>query len=120
MQRVTSGNGKWLAAGGALYAAIAVALAAYAAHVANGPAQSHLPLAAAIAFGHGVALAALAPVAQRRLARIALSGLWWGVLLFSGSLVGNAVAQWPVALAPFGGSLLIGAWLVYSFDLLRR
>jgi uncharacterized membrane protein YgdD (TMEM256/DUF423 family) len=120
MERTHSRQGRWLAAGGALYAAIAVALAAYAAHIASGPQQAHLQLAALFAFGHGIALAALAPGAQRRLARIALSGLWWGVLLFAGSLAANALAQWPVALAPVGGSLLIAAWLLYCIDLLRR
>jgi uncharacterized membrane protein YgdD (TMEM256/DUF423 family) len=120
MEHRGSIQGRWLAAGGALYAAIAVALAAYAAHLAPGPQQAHLQLAAVVAFGHGVALAALAPRAQHRLARIALTGLWWGVLLFAGSLAANAIAQWPVVLAPFGGSLLIGAWLVYSFDQLRH
>lgn len=120
MERADSIPGRWLAAGGALYAAVAVALAAYAAHVAAGPQQAHLQLAALFAFGHGIALAALAPGARRMPMRIALCGLWWGVLLFSGSLAANALAQWPVMLAPFGGSLLIGAWLLVAVDFLRR
>lgn len=120
MRRLGATAGTWLAAGGGLYAAIAMALAAYAAHAASGAAQSQLQLAAVVAFGHGVALAALAPGARSRIAQLALCGLWWGVLLFSGSLVGNATAHWPVTLAPFGGGLLIVAWLVVSFELLRR
>src|SRR4051794_26043131 len=101
MRRVARNDGSGLlAAGGALYAATAVALAAYAAHVTSGPQQSHLQLAAVFAFGHGIAIAALAPTTRQTVGRIALAGLWWGVLLFSGSLAGNAIAQWPVTLAP--------------------
>jgi uncharacterized membrane protein YgdD (TMEM256/DUF423 family) len=120
MEGAGSMQGRWLAAGGGLYAAIAVGLAAYAAHVAPGPPQAHLQLAALFAFGHGIALAALGPLAQRRLTRVALWALWLGVLLFSGSLAANALARWPVTFAPIGGSLLIGAWLAYSFDQLRH
>ena len=119
MAHANSVQGRWLAAGGGVYAAISVALAAYAAHGAAGPQQAHLYLAALFAFGHGIALAALAPRAQRRMARLALSALWLGVLLFSGSLAANAVAGWPVALAPFGGGLLVAGWLAHSIDQLR-
>ena len=38
-----------------------MALAAYASHAALGPDQARLQLAAALAFGHGVARATLAP-----------------------------------------------------------
>lgn len=110
----------WLAASGALYAAAGVALSAYAAHAAEGAAQSRLQTAAAFAFGHGVALAALAPATTRRLGRAALLALCLGALLFSGSLAGSVLAQWPTTLAPFGGMLLIGGWLAFSIDLLRR
>lgn len=75
-----------LAVAGALLAALAVALSAYAAHVADPAAQSRLQMAALFAFGHGIALAALAPAAARRLARIALAALLVGVLLFAGGL----------------------------------
>ena len=69
---------RWLAATGAVLAALAVALAAYAAHAASADAQSRLQLAAVFAFGHGIALAALAPRAQRRIGR---SALWMLVFL---------------------------------------
>ena len=49
-----------LAACGALCAGAAVALAAYAAHARIGTGQVLLQTAAALLFGHGVALAALA------------------------------------------------------------
>ncbi len=108
----------WLAANGALCAAAAVALSAYAAHA--GLLQERLQTAALFAFGHGLALAALAPTATRALTRLALAMLYVGVLLFSGSLVLNALAQWPTTLAPLGGSLLIAGWLLYAVDAMRR
>ena len=109
----------WLAFNGALCAAAAVALAAYAAHGTEGEAQSRLQLAAVFAFGHGLALAVLAPAMTHRLGRFALSLLYLGVLLFCGSLVLNVLAQWPTTLAPLGGTLLIGGWLLYAADSLR-
>ncbi|WP_159017654.1 DUF423 domain-containing protein [Cognatiluteimonas profundi] len=110
----------WLAASGALLAAISVALAAYASHAMQGPAQARLQLAAVFAFGHGLALAALAPSMPRGLGQVALAALAAGVLLFSGSLAGAALAQWPTTLAPLGGMLMIGAWLALAFAFLRR
>jgi uncharacterized membrane protein YgdD (TMEM256/DUF423 family) len=110
----------WLAANGAVCAAAAVALAAYAAHGVEGAAQARLQLAAVFAFGHGLALAVLAPAATRTLDRLALWLLYLGVLLFSGSLVSSVLAHWPATLAPVGGTLLIVGWLVYAVDSLRR
>lgn len=110
----------WLAANGALCAAASVALAAYAAHGVDAVAQPRLQLAAVFAFGHGLALAVLAPTTTRRLGRFALLLLYLGVLLFSGSLVFNVLAQWPTSLAPFGGMLLIAGWLLYAVDSLKH
>jgi uncharacterized membrane protein YgdD (TMEM256/DUF423 family) len=110
----------WLAAGGALLAAIAVALGAYASHAAQGPAQARLQLAALFAFGHGLSLAALATSMPRGLGQAALAAMAIGVLLFSGSLAGAALAQWPTTLAPLGGMLMIGAWLALAVAFLRR
>ena len=109
-----------LAALGALLAGASVALLAYAAHGVDGLSQSRLQTAAMFAFGHSVALAALAPGVVRRLARIGLLMLGGGVLLFSGSLVLNVFAHWPTTLAPFGGLLLIAGWLLWAADALRR
>lgn len=120
-------------------AAIAVALSAYASHAAQGAAQSRLQTAAIMAFGHGLALVVLAPArlrttraalaspthggpaiaANRTLSRLALCAMYLGVLLFSGSLVGNVLAQWPTMLAPLGGMLLIAGWLALAIDLAR-
>ena len=111
---------RWLAACGACYAAMAVALSAYAAHASSGDGQARLQTAAIFAFGHGVALACLAREPQRRLAQAALAMLALGVALFSGSLAASVIAGWPTSLAPFGGLQMIGGWLAYSIDLLRR
>jgi uncharacterized membrane protein YgdD (TMEM256/DUF423 family) len=115
-----SRHGRVLVASGAVLAAIAVALAAYASHGAEGEAQSRLHMAAAFALGHGIALAALAPRCTRRLDAIALVALLMGTLLFSGSLVGAHAFGWPTAFAPLGGSTMIAAWLLYAADALRR
>lgn len=111
---------RWLAAFGALLAALSVGLAAYASHAAAPEDRLRLFLAAAIAFGHGASLAALAMDAPRRLARAALGALFAGTLLFSGSLVGAALADLPTRLAPVGGALLMAGWLLLAFDRIRR
>jgi uncharacterized membrane protein YgdD (TMEM256/DUF423 family) len=113
-------RGGWLAAGGAIYAAAGVGLAAYAAHVAVALDASRLQTAALFAFGHGVALAALAQTTRGRLGRLALLALWAGALLFAGSLAAAVFLHWPTVLAPYGGMLLVGGWLLYAIDLLRR
>ena len=110
----------WLAAAGALCAAVAVALSAYAAHAVQGPAQARLQTAALFALVHGVALAALAACARRTLARVALTMLLLGLLLFSGSVAANVLLQWPTTFAPLGGMLMIAGWVAYAVDRLRR
>ena len=109
-----------LAAGGAMLAAVGVGLSAYAAHVAAGEGQAAMQMAALFALVHGAALAALAPRATRWLARMALSAMALGVVLFSGSLGAAHFLAAPTTLAPYGGSLMILAWLVYAADALRR
>ncbi|CBA15418.1 DUF423 domain-containing protein [Xanthomonas albilineans] len=111
----------WLSSIGALLAAVAIGLSAYAAHAALVPlAQSHLQTAALYAFGHGLALAALGRRNERMLAHVVLCLLLLGTLLFSGSLAGNALAQWPTRLAPIGGVTLMLGWLLWAMDALRR
>ena len=107
-----------LIAGGAVLAATGIALSAYAAH--GGEGRASLQMAALFAFGHGIALAALAPSAMRALARSALAMLLLGVLLFSGSLTAAHFHGMPTTLAPFGGGLMILGWLVFAADALRR
>lgn len=109
-----------LAAAGAVLAALAVGLAAYASHAAGPDGGARLGLAAAFAFGHGLALAALAPRIAGRLDLLAMAGLLLGVLLFSGSLVGAHFFGLPTRLAPLGGSLLMLAWLAHAAAAARR
>jgi uncharacterized membrane protein YgdD (TMEM256/DUF423 family) len=111
---------RWLACAGALLAGAAVALSAYAAHATDMAGQGNLQIAAAMAFGHGVALVALARPPRRRLAVLALAMMLLGTLLFSGGLVIAEVAGVHARTAPFGGSLLIVAWLAHAIDALRR
>jgi uncharacterized membrane protein YgdD (TMEM256/DUF423 family) len=111
----------WLAAGGAVLAALAIALSAFAAHgIADAHARGNLQTASLYAFAHGVALAVLAPAASRRLRVLALLGLLLGTLLFAGSLAGGALLGWPTRLAPFGGMLLMASWLLLAVDAVRR
>ncbi|HEV8694705.1 MAG TPA: DUF423 domain-containing protein [Lysobacter sp.] len=109
-----------LTAAGAVLAAAAVALSAYAAHATQGDARAPLYTAAILAFGHGIALTALAPRAATRIGTIALAMLLLGTLLFSGSLVYRHVFGVSLGLAPFGGSLMIVSWLLYAVDAMRR
>ncbi|MFC0677436.1 DUF423 domain-containing protein [Lysobacter korlensis] len=109
-----------LAASGALLAASAVGLSAYASHGAEEDARMRLFLAATIAFGHGVALAALAPQATGRWANGALTLMLAGVVGFSGSVVAAHFFGTPTRLAPIGGSLLMLAWLLHAIDRMRR
>ncbi|MBU8975161.1 MULTISPECIES: DUF423 domain-containing protein [unclassified Lysobacter] len=109
-----------LVACGALLAAGAVALSAYAAHAVQGVDQQRLHSAALFAFGHGIALAALVPRRPRGFRTIALFLLLLGTLVFSGSLAGAVFAGLPTRFAPIGGSLMILAWVLYAIDALRR
>lgn len=108
------------AAMGAWMCASAVALAAYASHAAVGVPQARLQTAALFAFGHGLALVVLAPRAPSRGMRVGTAGLLLGALLFSGSLVFEALFGARPRLAPFGGMLLIGAWLLLGAAMLKK
>lgn len=110
-------RGRPFAAVGALFAALAVAAAAYASHGLGGDAQRHLTQAAVFAFAHGVALLALANGACPRSRRWGMLALILGVLLFAGSLAGAALLHSSTRLAPAGGTLLILAWLYLALTL---
>jgi len=110
---------RWFGFSGAILAAGSVALSAYASHAASGAGQASLYVAAAIAFGHGIVLVALPHLARRRLAIVALIAMLLGVALFSGGLVIAHATGLPARTAPFGGSLLIAAWLAWAIDALR-
>jgi uncharacterized membrane protein YgdD (TMEM256/DUF423 family) len=111
----------FLALCGGLLASASVALSAYAAHgMSDAHAQSNLQTAALYAFGHGVALAALTAGTARRMGRTALALLLLGTLLFSGSLVLNALAGISTQAAPVGGVMLIAGWAIWAIDAVRR
>ncbi len=110
-----------LAAAGALLAAGAVALSAYAAHASAAAGhQAALFTAAAVAFGHGLALQWLGQDNRRRLRRVLLAGMLLGTLLFCGSVVLAQLAGTSARFAPLGGGLLILCWLGLAYDHLRR
>ncbi|KDE88813.1 DUF423 domain-containing protein [Stenotrophomonas maltophilia] len=110
-----------LACLGALLAAVSIGLSAYASHgVADPLAQQHLNMAALYAFAHGAVLVALGPRAHGAIAHLALYVLLLGVLLFSGSLVGGALWQWPTRMAPIGGTSMMAGWVVLAINALRR
>lgn len=112
---------RWLAFAGGVLAAIAVAVSAWASHgVADAQDAARLQMAALFGFGHGLALAALAPRSQAGPGRWALWLLLIGTLLFSGSLAGKALADWPTRLAPAGGLTLVAGWLSWALGALRR
>ena len=117
MMRPAPGSG--IAAFGALSCAAAVALAAYASHGAEPAQASRFGLAAAFAFGHGLALVAMAS-RRTALASLVRVLIVLGVAGFSGGL---CVAAWrggSAPTAPIGGSLLILAWVLAAVDLWRR
>jgi uncharacterized membrane protein YgdD (TMEM256/DUF423 family) len=100
-----------------LLCAFGVGLGAYASH-AGGDVDAHrLGLAALFAFGHGVALVALEGGGRvSRLSTLGRIALLAGVLLFSGSLAGAALAGTPVTLAPAGGTLMILGWVLLACE----
>lgn len=111
----------FLALTGGLLAAAAIGLSAYAAHgIGDASQQSSLQTAALYAFGHGIALATLAPGTTRNLGRFALYLLLLGTLLFCGSLALGVLAGISTRMAPAGGIMLMVGWLVWALDAVRR
>ena len=101
------------ATAGALLAALAVALSAWAAHgLPVGREQHNVLMACLYAFGHGALLRVLAARAGSRVEQAGRWLLLFGVVLFSGSLVGNVLWAWPTAAAPAGGVAMIVGWLL--------
>lgn len=108
-----------LRAAGAVMAAVAVALAAYASHGADALVRGNLQTAALFAFGHGLALSTLARGSQSRLALLALAMLLVGALVFCGALVARSLFGATSAPAPVGGMVMILGWLLYAVAALR-
>jgi uncharacterized membrane protein YgdD (TMEM256/DUF423 family) len=103
---------------GALVCGMAVALGAYASHVAQAQDARRLAIAALFAFGHGLALIALCARTSRT-AAWSLACFALGVVFFSGSLALAAFFATPTTLAPFGGSLLMLGWGILAVDFIR-
>lgn len=103
---------------GAFGCAAAVALGAHAAH-AVGADQDRLQTASLYLFLHGLALLVLSAGSASVLLRAALSAMLLGMLLFCGSLAAAALLDGSTMLAPWGGGLLILAWLLLAVDRLR-
>jgi uncharacterized membrane protein YgdD (TMEM256/DUF423 family) len=120
LERAGGTGSRWLPGLGAVYAAAGVALSAYATHAAIGGDASRLQTAALFAFGHGVALAALAHVPGNRWTLVGILAIAAGVVLFAGSLIARVMLHWPATLAPVGGMLLIGGWLLFAIGQWRR
>lgn len=111
----------WLASSGSLLAGLAVGLSAYAAHAGlTADAKAALQQAALFAFGHGVALAALSPLAVRRWAWLGLWAIAIGTWLFSGSLVLGHLFGVSTGAAPAGGVLMMLGWLLHAIGQWRR
>ncbi len=108
----------WISAMAALMCAASVALAAYASHAALPGQASRLGLAAAFAFGHGLALILIAG-RHSRIAFISKALFLLGVAGFCGGLCFAAFMGTRAPTAPLGGSLLILGWLVLAVDLWR-
>lgn len=109
-----------IAASGAVLAAVAVALSAYAAHAAQGVVQANLQTAAIMAFGHGIALAGLAQLLRGWSGLLSLLALLLGCLMFCGALVSKYMFGLSLGIAPFGGSLMILGWLLCAVALAAR
>ena len=79
--QTNGGAGRGLAAMGAVLAALAIGLSAYAAHgVADAQARGNLQTASLYAFAHGAVLLLLAQAPARRLRWLALAGLLLALL----------------------------------------
>ena len=117
----------WLATG-ALAGAVAVALAAWLAHGAPArldAARLGMAQSAATMLGwHALALLATGLWAERRpsarLPHLAGAAFALGLVLFCGGVFGAAAGARLGPVAPAGGSLLIGGWLILLLAALRR
>ncbi len=111
---------RYLGSIGGLLAGLSVALYIYATRDVAAPAAAVLLHTAGFGFAHGVALAALAPLAQRPVALFGLVLILAGVLLFCGgalALVVLALVAGPAM--QFGAALSISGWLLYAYDRLK-
>lgn len=121
MERVFAGVG-------AIFALVAVAAGAFAAHTLRAKLGSNMVIfetAARYQMYHGLGLLVIAWAITRRPSKL-LNWAGWlmvvGTILFSGSLYALALTstRWLAAGAPLGGVALIAAWLCLSLAMFRR
>ena len=114
---------------GILYCGLAVALGAFGAHALKARLSEYalgvFETGVRYQFYHGLGLLALSLLAERHETlslRIAAYLMIGGVLVFSGSLYTLALSsqKWWGAIAPIGGSLLLGGWLSFALGVLGR
>lgn len=122
-------TGKHFAALGCIFAGIAVALGAFAAHAlkAQLPAYelSIIEKGVQYQFWHALALICLGAWLQlrpQRLLALALGFLVFGMLCFSGSLYGLALTDWrwlwPIT--PIGGTGFLIGWVLAAIAIWRN
>ncbi|CZF85051.1 hypothetical protein GCE9029_04782 [Grimontia celer] len=122
-------NGRQYASLGCVFAGIAVALGAFAAHAlkAQLPAYelSIIEKGVQYQFWHALALLALGlwyRTQPQRLLSIACGFIVVGILCFSGSLYGLALTDWrwlwPIT--PLGGTCFLVGWLLAAVSLWRK
>lgn len=116
------GMDRFFVALGSLAGLLAVAAAAYAAHGPDAAAAPTLANAVQMQGWHALALVACGLWAPNngRLARLAGAAFALGILLFCGAVylsVLGGVRLGPVA--PVGGTLLMGGWLLLGLSALR-
>ncbi|GIW07674.1 MAG: DUF423 domain-containing protein [Dehalococcoidia bacterium] len=109
---------------GAVLAGVAVAAGAFGAHALRNllPADRLDVFETAVRYQmyHGLALLAVAWIADRRPSRlVAVAGVAFalGIVLFSGSLAALALTgqRWLGAVAPFGGACFLLGWGVFAW-----
>lgn len=117
----------WFVGLGALLAALSVALGAFSAHLLKGALGEYemniLETAARYQMYHAIGMILSGLILLRIdtwMTRTAGFMFLFGVLIFSGSLLGIALLQhrWLGAITPIGGSFLILGWLLLSAALL--
>lgn len=105
----------WVGCAG-ISGAVAMSLAAMAAHALSGNAQHLAERAVEYQILHALALLALAALPrERRCINVAGALFVAGTVFFCGSLYGTALWNWPATFAaPLGGTCLIAGWVALA------